>query len=230
VTGRGDRSADAPLRVLVAASDAIRAGVRLALEGHGFVVCAEEARGGAAVEAALRERPDVCLIDVELQGGGVTAAAEIAARRPEAAVVMLAASPDSADVFEALSAGARGFLPKDIQAERLHVALRAVVEGEVALPRSLVGLVVDELRRSRGAPSRPGRRTPEQLTGREWEVLECMREGLTTSQIGQRLFIADVTVRRHAGRIMRKLRVSSREEAVQVAGGPPERSRKLNGD
>ena len=220
----------APLRVLVAAPDAIRAGVRLALDGHGFVVCAEESSGAAAVAAAVRERPDVCLVDVGLRGGGVAAAAEIAARRPETAVVMLADSPDSEDVFEALSGGARGFLPKDIQAERLHVALRAVVEGEVALPRSLVGLVVEELRRSRGAPVRPGRRTPEQLTGREWEVLECMREGLTTSQIGRQLFIADVTVRRHAGRIMRKLGVATRAEAVKLAGGLAARSRKLNGD
>lgn len=218
------------LRVLVAAPEAIRAGVRLALEGHDFVVCAEESSGRAAVEAALRERPDVCLVDVDLQGGGVAAAAEIVARRPETAVVMLADSPDSEDVFEALSGGARGFLPKDIQAERLHVALRAIVEGEVALPRALVGLVVEELRRSRGAPARPGERTPERLTVREWEVLDCMREGLTTSQIGQRLFIADVTVRRHAGRIMRKLGVATRAEAVTLAGTLPARSRTLNGD
>lgn len=209
------------LRVLVADEDApIRAGVRLALEGDGFVVCAEESSGPAAVEAALRERPDVCLLDVDLPGGGIAAAAEIAARRPETAVVMLAGSAEAADVFEALSVGARGYLLKDIQAERLPIALRAVVQGEVALPRSLVGLVVEELRRSHGAPARPGRRSPEQLTSREWEVLQCMREGLSTSEIGRRLFIADVTVRRHAGRILRKLEVSSREEAVRLAGGP----------
>lgn len=228
--GRNDRRAAASLRVVVAASDAIRAGVRLALDGHGFVVCAEESSSGAAVEAALRERPDVCLLDLGLPGGGVAAAAEIASRRPDVAVVMLASSPPSAQVFEALSAGARGFLPSDIQADRLHVALRAVVEGEVALPRSLVGEVVEELRRTRGAPPRPGRRTPEQLTGREWEVLECMREGLSTGEIARRLFIADVTVRRHAGRIMHKLGVATRAEAVRLVEGLSERSQKLNGD
>jgi DNA-binding NarL/FixJ family response regulator len=213
---------DAPLRALVAGDDApIRAGVRLALHGHGFVVCALESTRAEAVEAALRERPDVCLLDVRLAGGGIAAATEIAARLPQAAVVMLAGSPDSADVFEALSAGARGYLLEDIDPARLPEALRAIVAGEVALPRSLVGLLVEELRRSRGMPARPARRTPEQLTSREWEVLQCMREGLSTSEIGRRLFISDVTVRRHAGRILRKLRVSSREEAVRLAGGGP---------
>jgi two-component system, NarL family, nitrate/nitrite response regulator NarL len=215
------RGRNAPPRALVAAENApLRAGVRLALERDGFVVCAEESSGPAAVAAAVRERADVCLLDVGLPGGGIAAAAEIVARRPEAVVVMLADSPEADEVFEALRAGARGYLVKDIDAERLPVAVRAVVEGEVALPRALVGLVVELLRQSGAAPAGPGLRTPEQLTSREWQVLLCLREGLSTSEIGRRLFIADVTVRRHVGRILRKLDVSSRAEAVRLAGGP----------
>ena len=218
-------------RVLVAVrDDPVRAGVQLALERGGFVVCAAEATGPGAVAAAVRERPDICLIDVQIRGGGISATAEIASRLPSTAVVMLTASRAPADVLEALGAGARGYLLLDIGADRLPAALRAVVAGEVALPRALVGVVVEELRRTRGAPVPPARRKPEQLTGREWEVLDCMRAGLTTSQIARRLVIADVTVRRHAGRIMRKLGVATRAEAVRLAEGLPERSRKLNGD
>lgn len=216
-----------PLRVVIADDHPpTRMGVRLALEGHGFVVCAEEATGPAAVQAALRERPDVCLLDIHMPGGGVEAAREIADQVPEAAVVMLTVSRNDADLFDALKAGARGYLLKDIDPQRLPVALRAVVDGEAALPRALVARVVEELRRrGSGAPGL-GRPTPGDLTSREWEVLDCMSEGLSTAQIAKRLFVSDVTVRRHVGAILRKLRVSSREEAVRLAA---ERSRNLNG-
>ena len=197
----------------------VRAGVQLALESGGFVVCAAEATGPSAVAAAVRERPDICLLDVQIRGGGISAAAEIASRLPHTAVVMLTASQAPADVLEALSAGARGYLLLDIGADRLPAALRAVVAGEVALPRALVGVVVEELRRTRGTPLAPARRTAAHLTSREWEVLQLLRQGLVTSEIGARLFIADVTVRRHVGRVLRKLGVSSRAEAVGAAGG-----------
>lgn len=216
-----------PLRVVIADDHPpTRMGVRLALEGHGFVVRAEEASGPAAVEAAVRERPDVCLLDIHMPGGGVEAAREIAERVPEAAVVMLTVSRNDADLFDAVKAGARGYLLKDIDPARLPFALGAVMRGEAALPRALVGRIVDELRRGGGTPGL-ARPTPHDLTSREWEVLDCLSEGLTTAQIAKRLFVSDVTVRRHVGSILRKLRVSSREEAVRLAA---ERSRNLNGE
>jgi DNA-binding NarL/FixJ family response regulator len=215
-----------PLRVVIADDHPpTRRGVRVALEGHGFLVCAEEASAPAAVAAALRERPDVVLLDVHMPGGGVEAAAEITAAVPETTVVMLTVSRNDADLFEALKAGARGYLLKDLDPARLPLALSAVLEGEVAIPRSLVGLVVDEFRRRSGGGAALTRREVGDLTSREWEVLDCLRSGLSTSQIAKRLFVSEVTVRRHTGSILRKLNVSSREEAVRLAG---ERSGNLN--
>ena len=217
-----------PLRVVIADDHPpTRRGVRLALEGHGFTVCAEEASGPAAVAAAMRERPDVCLLDVHMPGGGVEAAAEIEAALPETTVVMLTISRNDGDLFEALKAGARGYLLKDLDPARLPLALDAVLAGEVAIPRSLVSRVVDEFRRRSGGGATLTRRHPEDLTSREWEVLDCLREGLSTSQIAKRLFLSDVTVRRHTGSILRKLKVSSREEAVRLAG---DRSANLNAE
>ena len=203
----------------------LRAGVRSALEEGGFVVCAEASSGPAAVAAALRERPDVCLLDIHMPGGGIEAAAEIAAAVPETTVIMLTVSRSDADLFDALQAGARGYLLKDMDPGRLPDALRSALAGEAALPRALVAKLVDEFR-GRGRKGLFGlpRRRPDDLTSREWEVLDCMSEGLSTRQIAERLFLSDVTVRRHVSAILRKLRVGSRDEAVRLA---QERSRNL---
>lgn len=219
----------APLRVVIA-DDHIptRMGVRLALERHGFVVCAEEGSGPAAVAAAVREQPDVCLLDVHMPGGGIAAAAEIGERVPDAAVVMLTVSRDDADLFEALKAGARGYLLKDMNPDRLGIALEAVLEGEAALPRTLVARLVDEFRvRSRRGRFALVRRRPTDLTSREWEVLELLREGRSTAEIASALFLSKTTVRRHISSILKKLRVETRAEAVRAAEN---RSEKLNAE
>ncbi len=208
-----------PLRIVIA-DDHIptRAGVRLALERYGFVICAEEGSGPAAVAAAVRERPDVCLLDVHMPGGGIAAAAEIAERVPDAAVVMLTVSRDDADLFEALKAGARGYLLKDMNPDRLGIALEAVLEGEAALPRTLVARLVDEFRlRSHRSTFALARRSASDLSSREWEVLELMREGHTTAEIAASLYLSKTTVRRHVGSILKKLRVATRAEAIRAA-------------
>jgi DNA-binding NarL/FixJ family response regulator len=190
----------------------------MTLEQQGFMVCAEAASARGAVEAALRERPDVCLIDVRMPGGGIHAAREIADELPDTTVVMLTVSERDDDLFDALRAGASGYLLKDMDAEQLPVALRAVLRGEAAVPRRLAASLVQELRR-RGAPrltKLDGRVV--QLTPREWEVLELLCDGLATAEIAQRLFVAPVTVRRHVSAILEKLGVSSRAEAVRLVG------------
>jgi DNA-binding NarL/FixJ family response regulator len=206
-------------RVLVADDHPpTRAGVRRVLEQDGFVVCAEEADAAGAVEAALRERPDVCLLDVRMPGGGgVAAAAEIARRLPETRLVMLTVSRDDDDLFDALRAGASGYLLKDIERSKLPEALRSVLDGEAQLPANLVARVLDEFR---GRLTRQRvlleRRPAVDLRPREWEVLELLRDGLTTAEIAARLFIAEVTVRSHVSAILRKLRVPDRKAAVRL--------------
>lgn len=194
-----------------------RAGVRLALVEGGFSVCAEVGDASSAVEAAVRERPDICLLDINMPGGGIAAAAEISERLPQAVIVMLTVSRDDADLFDALRAGASGYLLKDIDPARLPVALDGVLAGEAALPRGLVTRLVQEFRtRARSKRLLAGVGQGDRLTDREWDVLELLREGQTTADIAARLAIAPVTVRRHVSEILRKLRVADRAAAVRL--------------
>ncbi len=208
-----------PIAVLIADDHApTRADVRgiLAEDGR-FAVRAEAADAAGAVAAALEARPDVCLLDVRMPGGGVGAAWEISARLPDTKIVMLTVSRDDADLFAALRAGASGYLLKDIDPDRLPDALASVVAGEGALPGSLVARLVNEFR-DRG-PRRRAVLSPspgEPLTSREWQVLELMRDGLTTAQIADRLVISRATVRSHVAGILRKLRVPDREAALEL--------------
>jgi DNA-binding NarL/FixJ family response regulator len=204
------------LRVLIADDHPLtRVGIRLALERGGFDVCAEAEDGPSAVEAAERERPDVCLLDVQMPGSGIHAAEGIAKTVPDAAIVMLTVSRRDSDLFDALRAGASGYLLKDTDPERLPLALRGVLDGEAALPRHLVALVIDEFR-ERGRRRPLLRRRGVVLTDREWEVLELMSQGLTTFEIADRLFIEPVTVRTHVSAILKKLQVPTREAALQL--------------
>jgi DNA-binding NarL/FixJ family response regulator len=199
-----------------------RAAVRHALEVGGFDVCAEAPDAATSVALARQLRPDVALLDIHMPGDGIRAAAEIAAHVPETSVVMLTVSSAEGDLFAALRAGAAGYLLKDTDPVRLPLALRGVLDGEAALPRTLVARVVEEFRiRGGGSWSRVpvlGHR-PARLTNREWEVLERLGEGLTTAEISERLFISTVTVRSHVSSILRKLRVPNRAGAVRMLRG-----------
>jgi DNA-binding NarL/FixJ family response regulator len=206
------------LRVVIADDHApTRAGVRLALERAAFRVVAEAADAGGAIEAAVRENPDVCLLDIHMPGSGIVACAEVRSRLPETKVVMLTVSRNDADLFAALQAGASGYLLKGMDPGRLPSALRGVLDGEAALPRTLVARLIDEFR-ARGRHGRIGlvRRTQHDLTSREWEVLDLMGEGLKTAEIARRLFISETTVRRHACSVLKKLQVEDRDAAVRL--------------
>jgi DNA-binding NarL/FixJ family response regulator len=180
-------------------------------------VCAEAADADEAVAAALQERPDVCLLDIRMPGGGIQAAEAIAAELPECAIVMLTVSRSDVDLFDALRAGAVGYLLKDIDPERLPLALRGVLDGEAALPRHLVALLIDEFRaRNRHNRLRLVRREGEGLTSREEEVLELMRSGLTTDEIAERLGVPRGIVKADRAAILRKLRVSGAKGALRL--------------
>ena len=209
---------DERFRVLIADDHPpTRAGVKAALERDGFLVCAQAADARSAIEAARSEHPDVCLLDIHMPGDGIHAAETISRELPDAAVVMLTVSRTDADLFNALRAGASGYLLKDIDPVRLPLALRGVLEGEAALPRRLVALLIEEFRERKRRRRIPlvGRRGVE-LTDREWEVLELMKQGRTTDEIAARLFISPVTVRTHVSAILKKLHVSTREAALEL--------------
>jgi DNA-binding NarL/FixJ family response regulator len=214
-----------PIRVLVADDHApTRGDICAALEEDGrFSICADVPDAVAAVEAALRERPDVCLLDVRMPGGGSAAAWEITARLPATKIVMLTVSRDDDDLFMAIRGGASGYLLKDLDPAGLGDELVGVLGGQAAMSRTLVTRVLEEFR-DRG----PRRRQVDaavhgpQLTSREWEVLGLMRDGLGTAEIADRLFVSAPTVRSHIAAILRKLRVDDRESAVRLFSEEPE--------
>ncbi|HTA13913.1 MAG TPA: response regulator transcription factor [Solirubrobacteraceae bacterium] len=196
-----------------------RLGVRMALEEGGFNVVAEAVDARSAIEAALEHRPDLCLLDVYMPGGGIAAAAELSESLPGMPIVMLSVSETNDDLFEALRAGACGYLLKDTDPGRLPFALRAVLEGEAPLPRVLTARLITEFRRH-GRERRIADADGDLVTlsERESEVLELLRTDMTTKQIAHRLGISPVTVRRHVSEALRKLRVSDRDAALRLTG------------
>lgn len=203
-----------PSRVLVADDHApTREDIFRVLDGEErFTVCAVAADAAAAVQAAMRERPDICLLDIRMPGGGVAAAWEIAARLPEAKIVMLTVSEDDADLFAALHAGAVGYLLKTMNLRQLPDELERVCSGAAAMPPQLVARVLERFRgrEPRWRQVAVGR---ERLTTREWEVLELLASGLSTAEISRRLMISASAVRVHISSVVRKLGVADRAAA-----------------
>jgi DNA-binding NarL/FixJ family response regulator len=194
-----------------------RTEVRKALSEGGIEVCAEVASAQAAVTASREHRPDVALLDVRMPGSGIAAARTISSVLPDTGIVMLTVSRDDKDLFEALRAGASGYLLKDTDPARLPFALRGVLEGEAALPRTMTARLICEFR-GRERVNRWPKRAPNQvrLTNREWDVLEMMDEGLTTADMADRMFVSAVTVRSHVHAILHKLHMPDRESVVKM--------------
>ena len=215
----GDQS-EAPIRVLLADDHPpTRAGVRYTLEQAGMVVVAEVADAASAVEAAIREKPDLCLMDVHMPGSGIAATRAITDALPDTCVVILTVSRDDSDLFDALRAGASGYLLKDMDPDRIPNALLGVLAGEAALPRTLLIRVMDEFR-ERGRRRRlplAGRKAAD-LTEREWEVLHLLRDGASTAEIAGRLFVSQATVRSHVAAVLKKLKVPDRQAAIELLG------------
>jgi DNA-binding NarL/FixJ family response regulator len=195
---------------------AMRLGVRMALIRGGFDVVAEAADRDGAVDATVREQPDVCLLDIRMPGGGIEAAAAISASVPSTAVVMLTVSNDTDDVLASLRAGAVGYLPKDTRPDRLPAALCGVLKGEAALPRALVGRVLDQFRGFDVAAAQPIRVGDVELTRRESEIMRMLSSGMSTLEAGKLLSLSPITIRRHVSTVVAKLGVADREAAFEA--------------
>jgi DNA-binding NarL/FixJ family response regulator len=206
------------VRVLVAASyPAMRAGIRLVLEENGFEVVAEASDGKSAAAAAMRERPEICLVHINLDGDGIAAAALVKDRAPATATIVLARVPDVDELVDALRAGASGYVPESAGADGIARAVDVVCRGDPAIPRELLGALAEEFR-ARGLRRRVSRsgRAAVELTRRQSEVLELLRQGLSTAEIAARLRIAPVTVRRHVGLALGKLAAEDRAAAMRM--------------
>jgi DNA-binding NarL/FixJ family response regulator len=209
-----------PWRVLIADGHApARADVRRVLDcDERFAVCAEAEDAAEAVQATLREKPDVCLIELSMPGNGMAAVWEVAARMPETKIVILTVSTHEDSLFTALRAGASGYLPKTMNLARLPDTLDGVCNGEAALPRTLVARVLERFRRREPRWRQTVSAGPVQwrLTSREWEVIDLLAQGRSTSEIAERLVISPTAVRVHIASIVRKLGVPNRAAAVEL--------------
>ncbi|TMK34758.1 MAG: response regulator transcription factor [Actinobacteria bacterium] len=130
---------------------------------------------------------------------------------------MLTGAAEDDELVDAVRVGAVGYIVTDVASTRLPEAINAVLRGEVAIPRLLVGVLADRLRERLGRRQLALRDRPGvELTTREWEVLDFMCDGLSTREIAGRLLISEITVRRHISAVMKKLHVASRREAVKL--------------
>ncbi len=197
----------------------VRAGFRMILEAEPDVrVVAEAGDGEEALRAARRTRPAVVVMDIRMPVlDGVAATRRLLTELdPPPYVVIVTTFDDDENLYEALRAGASGFLLKNSPPEQLVEAIRAAAAGEGLLSTSVTRRVIAELaRRSPGAPSRPA--ALDDLTARELEVLRLMARGLSNAEIAQELVITPGTAKTHVSRILMKLGLRDRVQAVVLA-------------
>lgn len=211
------------MRIMLADDHArVRAQVRQALEAGGCEVCGEGATAQEAVDLVAEHSPDVALLDIHMPGSGIAAAAEITRRLPQTAVVMLTRSAEDEDLFDALRAGAAGYLLKGDDPRGLPDALRGVLDGEAAMSPALVTRILQEFRAPARRPFVRRSAAAGRLSAREWEVMELLAQGLTTDDVARRLFLAPTTVRVHVSSVLRKLRVKDRESAFRLLRQDPD--------
>ena len=207
------------IRVVIADDHApTRGAVRAALEAGGCEVCAEASSAVDAVQLAEEHEPDVVLLDIHMPGDGIQAARDVSKLLPQTAIVMLTASRDDQDLFDALRAGASGYLLKGTGALELPAALRRVLSGEAAMSPTLVARVLEEFRTSNGLLRRAaGAR--DKLTRREREIMELLADGASTDAVAQRLSLSATTIRVHVSSVLRKLQVKDRSSAFRLIRG-----------
>jgi DNA-binding NarL/FixJ family response regulator len=205
------------IRVLVADDQSmVRAGFRMLLSGEEDIeVVAEASNGIEAVEKAARFAPTVVLMDIRMpELDGLEATRRILAADPEARVLVLTTFDLDEYVYEALRAGASGFVLKDDPPEQLLEAVRTVASGEALLSPAITKRVIREFTRM-ARPSPP--KELDDLSTREREVLRLIALGLSNAQIGQELFISETTVKTHVTHILSKLGLRDRVQVVVLA-------------
>ncbi|MFC4109162.1 response regulator [Micromonospora zhanjiangensis] len=210
---------DGALRVLVADDQAlVRTGFRMILTAEGIDVVAEAADGVQAVDAVRRTRPDVVLMDVRMpELDGLEATRRILTGAPgEPRVIMLTTFDLDRYVYAALSAGASGFLLKDVTPEHLAAAVRLVRSGDALLAPSITRRLVERYARPDPAPGLVHRQLAV-LTPREREVLRLLAQGLSNGELAGQLHLSGATVKTHVARILAKLGLRDRVQAVVVA-------------
>ena len=206
------------MRILIADDHTLfRDSLRSLLEAHDVEVVGEAENGEQAIQLAWQLKPDVVLMDLSMPVvDGMEATKRLAAELPEVKVVILTASDDDANLFEAIKSGAKGYLLKDLESRQFFSLLEGVGRGEPALTPTLARKLLDEF-------ARPKKRTreswdPDALTEREQEVLELMVTGVTSNRrLAKQLGVSENTVKFHVRNILDKLHLHNRAQVVAYA-------------
>jgi DNA-binding NarL/FixJ family response regulator len=201
-----------PLRLLLVDDHALfREGVISLLSyQNDFIVVGEAEDAESAVAQARVLKPDIVLMDIELPGeNGVAATQRLKLEMPDLMIVMLTVQDNSQTLFEAIKAGAQGYLVKNVRSRELLEQLRGLARGEAAISRRMAARILEEIR-GQTEPLGPG----EELTERELEVLELVAARLSNAEIAERLMISQHTVKNHMKSILSKLHLHNRHQAV----------------
>jgi DNA-binding NarL/FixJ family response regulator len=209
----------AAMRLLIADDHPLfRDGLRSLLEARGIDVVGEARDGREAVDQAKRLRPDVVLMDLSMpELNGLAATRLLSADQPDVKVIILTASEDDADLFEAIKSGAQGYIFKNLDSDAFFALLDGVARGEPALTPGLAKKLIGEFARP-STISTAVRSAPDALTEREHEVLELLMQGVTSNRdLAERLVVSENTVKYHLRNILDKLHVQNRAQVVAYA-------------
>ena len=208
------------LRVMIVDDHALfRRGIQMVLDQEpDLEVVGEASDATEAITKATELMPDVLLMDVRMPGrSGIEAAGEIKDLLPHAKILMLTISDEESDLYDAIKAGASGYLLKEIPIEEVADAIRSVWAGQSRISPSMASKLLTEFAAMSKRADERTRVPAPRLTDREMEVLQLVAEGLSNRDIGQRLFISENTVKNHIRNILEKLHLHSRMEAVVFA-------------
>ncbi|MDQ0750116.1 DNA-binding NarL/FixJ family response regulator [Streptomyces africanus] len=213
-------SAGRPIRVLIVDDQAmVRQGFTVLLGTQpGIEVVGEAKNGEDGVAMAAGTAPDVVLMDIRMPGiGGIEATARITTANPDIRVLVLTTFDLDEYVYDALRAGASGFLLKDASSEQLAEAVRVIAAGDALLAPVITRKLIAEFSRLDDRPRAPLKERIGDLTERETEVLTLIAQGLSNAEISKHLFVAEQTVKTHVGRILVKLGLRDRTQAAVFA-------------
>jgi len=211
------------IRVMIADDHALfRRGLEMVLaEEPGIEIVGQACDGAEAVQVAAEAVPDVVLMDIRMpKTTGIEAARAMKEVAPSAKIVILTISDEEEDLFEAIRAGASGYLLKDIPLDEVAAAVRSVHGGQSLINPSMAGKLLTEFATlaRRDAEEEPSKHAPApKLTEREMEVLRLVARGMNNRDIAKELFISENTVKNHVRNILEKLQIHSRMEAVMIA-------------
>jgi len=220
MSSKGSAGGDDPLRVMVVDDHALfRRGIQMVLDQEpGLTVVGEATDGQQAIDRAQELMPDVVLMDVRMpKRSGIEAARRIKEAIPHVKILMLTVSDEEDDLYEAIKAGASGYLLKEIPTEDVAEAVKSVWSGQSRISPAMASKLLSEFQAmSKRADEREQVHAPR-LTDREMEVLRLVAKGMNNRDIAKELFISENTVKNHVRNILEKLQLHSRMEAVVYA-------------